>query len=550
MATKEEWVKVFEATLGRKPTAEEYSNALKSGFDTSAFSSNQQTETIPPTQKNSVNPSENWAKLFESVTGRKPTGEEFMKAKATGFDVSQLAGIANNQPAPSPSSVKHVSPVQPQSVKTDDGQASASAEQIHQSQQTIGGQKAGQGQPVNTSQAAEAGSEFQQQAIQGQASTSQTSAAQQGTEAVQANFEQSAQQSQADFSQQPNAQQWRVPQASQQGLPNTDFQQPDFPGIQQPKQSSSNLVLGIILPIVSLVLSVLFAALSFTGAAAIFLGLSVLGLIGAIVLVILNIKGKKLLSIIAGIVAFLSVIVSIFGLVVNSSHSSSKTTGSSQVSKKASSVKDNSSDVDDYIDKDYKFEWKQSQVEDVSIEKDTVSDIVEKHGKATTANISDKRLTLIYADKSDKTSSSDDDETGYDTQSVTVTFKKVKGKWVVDSATGQFKVDDIDVAGDSYKSDWTKSDYDALKEGDYSTGDGGTKWSDIKKKHPKPSSAFYTVDNYSKEGNINKGLKLTYTDYDADDSHADIVILRFVESSDGKDYYLTNKTGSGAGISQ
>ncbi len=447
-----------------------------------------------------MNINEEWVKQFEALTGRKPTAAEFAKGKESNFDLNQLAEMLGAN------SANPAAQAQPEENQV------AGAVTPQPTTDQVGGSPQSQADLAsNPNQEPQAG-----QTIQGAQNQPQAS--------------QVAQQPQAN----PNM----------QSAFDQPFQQAGFPGVQANKSNTSELILGLILPIVSLALSVLFAALSFTPLAVVFLVLAVLGLIFAIILLVLNLKGKKLLSIIATAVAFLAVILSVVGLVVNNSrHSDSKSDNSSSVSsskkkdKSGDKVKDNSTDVQDYTDKSYKFEWKQDDISDMKIDKDKVSDVIAEHGKATEAEISGDNLTLTYGDKSDKDNQ----------QQVRVSFEKqYDGTWVLSYVSGDFKADDITTDA-SYKSDWTKSDFDALKEGDYDTGSGGTSWSDVKNKHPKPSEAYYEVSMFS-AGEVEKSLKILYSDYDSDDSHADYVSLEFKSNDDGKTYNLSHKYGSGAGI--
>lgn len=459
-----------------------------------------------------MNNKEAWVKQFETLTGRKPTAKEFAKAKETDFDLEQLTASINANQANAQASDVGVSP---ETAATENAQAMNQANLTEDA-------KASQPQGVPAGQT--------EQAPQGQMAIP-------------------SQQMPNDLSQQPPVGQMPQGHESQGAFdqPQTFFQQsyfqqPAFSGA-QPGQNRSNQVLDLILPIVSLVLSVLFAAFSFTVVAPVFLGLSVLGLIFAIVLLILNLKGKKLMSIIAGAVALLAVLISVLGLIVsNSRHSVSKSDSSSSVTstKGGGKVKDNSTDVNDYMDKNYKFEWKQDDVSDLKVESDTVADVVKKHGKATEAEISGDELTLRYEDKS-----KEDEDTD---QGVTVFFEKEHGgTWVISYIEGTFEADDIDIS-DSYKSDWTKADFDALKVGDGETGAGGASWSDVKSKHAKPSAAYYTVRTYSAD-ELEKGLTIEYEDFDADDSHAQSISLEFTTTDDGDTYHLSYKYGYGAGIS-
>lgn len=507
MATKEEWVNLFESTKGRKPTAAEYAQAMRNDFDISEFAPRQAQQTpVQEPATSQADAREDWMKLFESVSGRKPTAAEFMQAKATGFDKAQMASILN--PAPASSSV----------VETT--QTSAESESLTFEASPEITNSAGQAdQPVREAaplvQPAE--SVVQQgapvQPVQGPANPTQ-----EPVEPANSAFNPAGQMPDSGLS--ASAQQVSSPTSIQTGFQPTASAMPQGQMTGMAPAKSSNF-LSLILPIISLALSVLFMILSFLVAAPLFLGLSVLGLIGAAVLIILNLKGKPVLSIVATGVALLALIVTSVATFASVSHKTTDTSSAS-TSKKDVNAKD-------YIDKDYKFEWKQDDFEDLEAKSDTVSDVIKKHGKASDAQISGDRLTLTYKDS--KAGSSN---------SVMVVFEKqYNGKFVLSSGNANFNADDIDSSRD-YKSDWKKEDYDALKEGDSETGAGGSSWNDIKSKHPKVSSAYYNLSFYGDE-DISYGLSVTYSDYGTDDSHLTYVGLTFKSDDGGKTYNLSSK---------
>ena len=495
MATKEEWVRAFETATGRKPTAAEYSHAMENGFDLSAFANVQNSASVPqqaPVQ--AVTPElnnnrDNWMKLFESLAGRKPTGDEFMKGKAANFDTEQIASILN----PESSASQQPSQIQTNSIASQSGpSASAPFQPASSGQETI-----------------------QHQQPQANSSQNLASPALTGANTQQAQTSQPANADQADFQNTGNFQQ----AGSKKDRPSQ---------ILTSSPAKSGKVLNLILPIISMVLSVVFVTLAFFLWAPLFLGLSFLGLICAGILLILNVNGKKVLSMVATAVALLAVIFSNVALFTAwSEKSASNQTAANN--KKKSKVRDDSTDVKDYIKKGYKFEWSQSEFKKLKAKSDMVSDVIEKHGKASDAQISGDRLTLVYQDS--KTGSNN---------SVTLSFEKqYNGKFVLSGGHANFNANDIDTSSD-YKSDWKRSDYDALKAGNSDTGDGGTKWSDIKSKHSTPSSAYYTLSFYGDE-DISYELAVTYADYDTDASHITYVGLHFKSSDEGKTYRLASK---------
>lgn len=78
---KQEWFVYFEAVNGRKPTLEEFSKAKASGFLKKR--KNQRKENLTsPQQETPLSPKqvrENWVKNFELNHGRKPSFEEFFE---------------------------------------------------------------------------------------------------------------------------------------------------------------------------------------------------------------------------------------------------------------------------------------------------------------------------------------------------------------------------------------------------------------------------------------------------------------------------------------
>ncbi|MFR2572073.1 MAG: hypothetical protein ACLS9T_02105 [Streptococcus salivarius] len=74
--------------------------------------------------------------------------------------------------------------------------------------------------------------------------------------------------------------------------------------------------------------------------------------------------------------------------------------------------------------------------------------------------------------------------------------------FILSYASGRFPQDKVEV-DKSYKSDWTKEQFDALKEGDYTDPSNGTKLEDVVKDHPKASSAEYTIST-SRQGEFKK----------------------------------------------
>lgn len=91
---KQEWFEYFEAVNGRKPTLEEFSKAKASGFFEKKKASEKEEKPTHPQQETPLSPKqvrENWVKNFELNHGRKPSFEEFFEGVE-----------ALKQPAPQP----------------------------------------------------------------------------------------------------------------------------------------------------------------------------------------------------------------------------------------------------------------------------------------------------------------------------------------------------------------------------------------------------------------------------------------------------------------
>ena len=91
---KQEWFVYFEAVNGRKPTLEEFSKAKALGFFEKKKASEKEENITHPQQETPLSPKqvrENWVKNFELNHGRKPSFEEFFEGVE-----------ALKQPAPEP----------------------------------------------------------------------------------------------------------------------------------------------------------------------------------------------------------------------------------------------------------------------------------------------------------------------------------------------------------------------------------------------------------------------------------------------------------------
>ena len=434
-----------------------------------------------------------WAKLFESVHGRKPSPQEFLDAKAADFDTSALTAQAASVQAPANEPVAEKVPAE-----------QADVADVAETAEDAVAEQASSESPFGTAAFSEA--PVQQPTPQFDSSM----------------FEKAS-----------------IPTA--QG----------FGAVPNPAPSSADkLVFNLILPIVAIALSVIFAILAwFVGPAWLFIILTVLAVAVAVVSLVFSLKSsKKLLSIIATGVAGLMLFVSIGGLIFQMSQNSSDSASSSKTSKVAdkddddadkkdddsdskSDSKGDSTDVNDYIDKNAKFDWNESKFKKLKAGKDTVKSIIKTYGKASNAEMSGDELKLTYSGK----------DYG---ESVYLNFEKqYDGTFILSYASGRFPQDKVEIDS-SYKSDWTKEQYEALTEGDYSDPSNGTKLEDVIKDHPKAARGEYTITT-SREGEFKKEMTLSYSDFDAEEGKLKSVYLSF-DTKEGEDtFYLTYKSGLG-----
>lgn len=485
-----------------------------------------------------MNNSKEWVERFEQLTGRKPTAAEFSLGKESDFDVNQLPSLLGMEAAEATSGIEQ-EPVANE-------QAATPAVEESQPEQAVADE------PV-AEQASQVEAENPLPTTEPVENPDQLAQAQEQDAFVQnpADFQQAG--LQATNPQATPGQAEAQGQMPQQGpVAQPGFQDQAFPGYQQPvfqaqaaTKGSSTLV-TLILPIIIMVLALLFAILSFTKLGVVFAILSVLVVIGAVVVLVLALKSnKKVLSFVALGVSVLGLLVSIGGAVVSTINLSQET--SSQVSKSNddddsdedsdSSVPDDSTDIADYSDNNHDFDWEQEDIDEQDVDGATVSEVIEEHGLATEATVESDTLYLTYAATTD-----------YDGEEVRLAFdKEHDGTWVLSYVVGTFEATDVETQGDSYTSDWTKADFDALKVGDISTGENGDTWDSIKSKHAKPNKAMYEISKFDND-KAEVTLQISYDDDDAPSDKAQTVNLHFVLQEDGKTYKLGYKYGYGADI--
>ena len=442
-----------------------------------------------------------WAELFESVHGRKPSPQEFLDAKAADFDTSALIAQTASTDAPAEEVATEEAPAAQVVSDTEEVAQEDDIADVAETAEDAVAEQASNESPFGTAAFPEA-------------------PAQQPTPQFDSSMFEKA------------------------SIPTTQ----GFGAVPNPAPSSADKpVFNLILPIVAIALSVIFAILSwFVSPAWLFIILTVLALALAVVSLIFSLKSsKKLLSIIATAVAGVMLFVSIGGLIFQISQNSNDNAGSSKTSKVAdkddedddsdsksdskSNSKGDSTDVNDYIDKNAKFDWNESKFKKLKAGKDSAKSIMKTYGKASDAQMSGDDLSMTYSGKDYS-------------EHVYLTFKKqYDGTFILSHASGNFPTDAVQT-DDSYKSDWTKEQFDALNKGDYSNPSNGTKLEDILKDHPKASNAEYTISTV-REGEFKKELSVSYNDFKAEDGKLKSVYLSFDTTEDGDTFYLTYKSG-------
>lgn len=184
-----------------------------------------------------------------------------------------------------------------------------------------------------------------------------------------------------------------------------------------------------------------------------------------------------------------------------------------------SDSKGDSTDVNDYIDKNTKLDWNESKFKKLKVGKDSAKSIMKTYCKPSDAQMSGDDLNMTYSGKDYS-------------KSVYLTFKKqYDGTFILSHASGKFPTDAVQT-DDSYKSDWTKEQFDALNKGDYSNPSNGTKLEGILKDYPKASDADYTI-SIVREDEFKKELTVFYNDFKSEDGKLKTVYLLFDTTEDG-----------------
>lgn len=334
------------------------------------------------------------------------------------------------------------------------------------------------------------------------------------------------------------------------------FEQPVVPPTVNPAfQSAPARKELIVLPIISFVVSAITLLLAWLAPLPIiYVIIAFLALIYAVVSLIVNLKRKKVLSIIAVVLASVVFLASGAAVFVRQPKDDQVKTEKQEKKKdKDEDIddedidddededKEDSTDIQDYIasSSDYEYKWTESKFGDLEFsgysnkEGSTVKSVLKKFGKASDATINDDTLTLRY-------------EGNNDDERVRLSFEKqYNGKFILSSGTMYYNSPKVKTTSrGSYKSNWTQGDVDALTVGDRETGSGGAKLDDIIKKHGNPVEARAMITNYGR--GVRKSLKVLYSDYSGSDkSKLSFVSLEFAEQSNG-DYLLIYKYPKGS----
>lgn len=104
MENKVKWVELFEKVVGRKPSPEEFMAGRDSGFDFKQIKSIAGISDLLDDQGQArlevTDLREEWLTEFERLFGRKPNPEEFKFAKDNGFDLASMPVPLSQSPSP------------------------------------------------------------------------------------------------------------------------------------------------------------------------------------------------------------------------------------------------------------------------------------------------------------------------------------------------------------------------------------------------------------------------------------------------------------------
>ena len=309
------------------------------------------------------------------------------------------------------------------------------------------------------------------------------------------------------------------PKASQMPLENPYYKS---------KEVKNNTFVNIVLPIIILVLGLLFAVLAWIlPIGFIFTFFSFFLIILAIVTMALSVKStRKALSIIALVMSIIFFTTSLSG------------TGYQVVKyiiKHADQFEaDSRYRANEYIDKDYKFDWTEDQFKELNVDSLTLDEVLDAHGKATDAEWGNdgetQTLDLTYAKKG----------RGSD-NFVRLTFNKSKdGIYILAHASADFGYDKVKEVSD-YQSNWTKEDFDKLTVGTQADLLKGTRLSDVVSNHSEASFSTHELTQ-TNEGDLTQKVSLSFYDYSPDSGKLKTVHLTFDYDKRENEYFLTDKS--------
>ena len=293
------------------------------------------------------------------------------------------------------------------------------------------------------------------------------------------------------------------------------------------KEVKNNTFVNIVLPIIILVLGLIFAVLAWTlPIGFIFTFFAFFLIILAIVTMALSVKStRKTLSIIALVMSIIFFTTSLSG------------TGYQVVKyiiKHADQFEaDSRYRANEYIDKDYKFDWTEDQFKELKVDSLTLDEVLDAHGKATDAEWRNEGETLTL----DLTYSKEG--TGSD-HFVRLTFKSKDGTYILEHASADFGYDKVKEVSD-YHSNWTKDDYEKLSVGTQADLLKGTRLSEVVEKHPEASFTYHEMTQ-TEQGDLTQSVSLSYRDYNPESDKLDTVRLTFDYDKRENEYFLTDKS--------
>ena len=295
----------------------------------------------------------------------------------------------------------------------------------------------------------------------------------------------------------------------------------------KPKVTKNNAFVNIALPIIILVLGILFVVLSWTlPIGFVFTFLAFFLIILAIVTLVLSLKStRKALSIIALVMSIIFFMTSLAGAgyqaVKYVMNHADQFTGNLSLR------------ANEYIDKNYKFDWTEDQFKELKVDSLTLDEVLDAHGKATDAEWGNdgetQTLDLTYAKEG----------RGSD-NFVRLTFKSKDGTYILEHASADFGYDKVKEVSD-YQSNWTKEDYNKLTVGTQGDLHKGTRLSDVVSNHSEASFSTHELTQ-TDEGDLTQKVSLSFYDYSPDNGKLKTVHLTFDYDKRENEYFLTDKS--------